>query len=111
KPPPTDRIGGAMIYRRSSPALLTTMLLAGACAVGPDFERPPAPQVAGYTPEPLAQQTASSEVAGGEAQRFVQALDIPGEWWRLFHSAALNSLIEEALKNNPTLPAAEAALR
>jgi NodT family efflux transporter outer membrane factor (OMF) lipoprotein len=41
----------------------------------------------------------------------VQGLDIPGQWWTLFHSAALNTLIEEALNNNPTLPAAEAALR
>ena len=100
-------------HRRSASHLATlmVMLLAGACAVGPDFARPTAPKVAGYTPEPLAQQTVSSDVAGGEAQRFVQALDIPGQWWTLFRSAALNSLIEEALKNNPTLPAAEAALR
>ena len=48
---------------------------------------------------------------GGEAQRFVQNLDIPGQWWTLFHSEALNTLVEQALKNNPTLPAAEAALR
>jgi NodT family efflux transporter outer membrane factor (OMF) lipoprotein len=79
--------------------------------VGPDFERPAAPDVSGYTSAPLAQQTASSDVAGGEAQRFVQGLDIPGQWWTLLHSAALNTLIEEALNNNPTLPAAEAALR
>ena len=98
-------------HRRSASHLATlmVMLLAGACAVGPDFERPTAPQVTGYTPEPLAQQTTSSDVAGGEAQRFVEALDIPGQWWTLFHSSALNSLIEDALKNNPTLPAAEAA--
>jgi len=50
-------------------------------------------------------------VKGGEAQRFVQGLDIPGQWWTLFHSAALNSLVEQALENNPTLPTAEAALR
>jgi NodT family efflux transporter outer membrane factor (OMF) lipoprotein len=98
---------------RSLPALaiVTTAFLGGACAVGPDFERPAAPQVAGYTPEPLAQHTASSDIAGGETQHFVQGLDIPGQWWTLFHSAALNTLIEAALKNNPTLPAAEAALR
>jgi NodT family efflux transporter outer membrane factor (OMF) lipoprotein len=83
----------------------------GACAVGPDFERPAAPEVSGYTPEPLARQTSSADVAGGAAQRFVQGLDIPGQWWTLFHSEALNALIEQALKDNPTLPAAEAALR
>src|SRR5882757_507342 len=88
----------------------TTLLLTG-CAVGPDFERPAAPDVAGYTPQPLAEQTSSTDVTGGEAQRFVQGLDIPGQWWMLFHSEPLNALVEQALKNNPTLPAAEAALR
>jgi NodT family efflux transporter outer membrane factor (OMF) lipoprotein len=81
------------------------------CAVGPDFEQPAAPDVTGYTAQPLAEQTASADVKGGEAQRFVQGLDIPGQWWTLFHSSALNTLIEQALRNNPTLPAAEAALR
>jgi len=90
--------------------IIGPLLIAG-CAVGPDFERPAAPDVTGYTSAPLAQQTASSDVAGGETQRFVQGLDIPGQWWTLFHSSALNTLIEEALKNNPTLPAAQAALR
>src|SRR6266481_6854058 len=88
----------------------TTGFLLSACAVGPDFERPAAPEVAGYTLEPLARQTSSTDVMGGEAQHFVQGLDIPGQWWTLFHSEALNSLIEQALRNNPTLPAAQAAL-
>ena len=81
------------------------------CAVGPDFERPAAPDVEGYTPGPLPTKTASAGVTGGEEQRLVQGLDIPGQWWTLFHSSALNTLIDEALKNNPTLPAAEATLR
>ena len=81
------------------------------CAVGPDFERPEAPEVEGYAREPLPGETAKADIAGGETQRFVQDLDIPGQWWTLFHSEALNALIEQALRNNPTLPAAEAALR
>jgi len=85
-------------------------LLAG-CAVGPDFEPPAAPDVSGYTAQPLPQQTASADVKGGEGQRFVQDLDIPGQWWTLFHSEALNKLVEDAIAHNPTLPAAEAALR
>jgi NodT family efflux transporter outer membrane factor (OMF) lipoprotein len=88
-----------------------TALLLTRCAVGPDFEQPAAPDVTGYTPLPLADQTSSADVKGGEAQRFVQGLDIPGQWWTVFHSEALNALVEQALKNNPTLPAAEAALR
>ncbi len=81
------------------------------CAVGPDFERPGAPEVEGYAREPLPAETAKADIAGGETQRFVRGLDIPGQWWTLFHSEALNSLIEQALKNNPTVPAAQAALR
>jgi NodT family efflux transporter outer membrane factor (OMF) lipoprotein len=81
------------------------------CAVGPDFEPPAAPDVEGYTLAPLSAKTASAGVTGGEEQRLVQGLDIPGQWWTLFHSSALNTLIDEALKNNPTFSAAEAALR
>jgi NodT family efflux transporter outer membrane factor (OMF) lipoprotein len=91
-------------------ALIVAALAAG-CAVGPDFERPAAPDVGGYTPGPLPAKTASAGTIGGEAQRFVQDLDIPGLWWTLFHSEPLNALVQQALKNNPTLPAAEAALR
>jgi hypothetical protein len=49
------------------------------CSVGPDFEPPAAPQVDGYTPQPLPEKTSSVDVAGGSAQRFVQGLDIPGQ--------------------------------
>jgi NodT family efflux transporter outer membrane factor (OMF) lipoprotein len=37
--------------------------------------------------------------------------DVPGEWWQLFHSPQLNALIDEALKANPDVDAAQAALR
>jgi NodT family efflux transporter outer membrane factor (OMF) lipoprotein len=90
--------------------LAAVLLLAG-CAVGPDFARPAPPAVTGYTPELTPEQTASAPIAGGEAQHFVQGLDIPGQWWTLFRSPALNALIEQAIAANPTLPAAQAALR
>ena len=85
-------------------------LLAG-CTVGPDFERPDKPKAAGYTPETLAPQTASAAGDGGAAQTFLQGKDIPGQWWILFHSTELNVLIDEALKANPDLDAAQASLR
>ncbi len=85
-------------------------LVAG-CTVGPDFHRPGAPAVGGYTSQSLPSQTVSANVQGGEAQRFIRDMDIPGQWWVLFHSAALNSLIDSALKTNPNLQAADAALR
>jgi NodT family efflux transporter outer membrane factor (OMF) lipoprotein len=86
------------------------MLLAG-CAVGPDFQRPAAPKVERYTPRSLPEQTESADIHGGEAQRFLQDRDIPGQWWTLFHSKPLNDLIEQALRHNPDLESAQAALR
>jgi NodT family efflux transporter outer membrane factor (OMF) lipoprotein len=83
--------------------------LAG-CAVGPDFAPPAAPGVNGYTPEPLGTTVTGSTTPGGAAQRFVHDLDLPGQWWTLFHSKPLNSLIDKALAANPDLQAAQAAL-
>ena len=92
---------------------LTTVLclLMTGCAVGPDFHRPPAPPVKGYGSQPLPKQTVSADTAGGQAQRFAEDEDIPGQWWTLFHSEPLNRLVDQALKANPDLEAAKAALR
>jgi NodT family efflux transporter outer membrane factor (OMF) lipoprotein len=91
-------------------ALLLTAALSG-CAVGPDFHPVAAPAVRGYTPEALPSNTASADVIGGAPQTLQPGADIPGQWWTLFHSAQLNRLIEQALKANPSLQAAQAALR
>jgi NodT family efflux transporter outer membrane factor (OMF) lipoprotein len=90
---------------------LAALLLAG-CAVGPDFERPAAPEVSAYTAMPLPDMTASGsdDIAGGEAQRFAARMDVDGQWWTLFESEALNQLVALALEANPDLEAAEAAL-
>jgi NodT family efflux transporter outer membrane factor (OMF) lipoprotein len=89
---------------------ISAVLLTAGCAVGPEFKRPAAPTNSGYTPAPLSTTSSTSNVAGGEAQRFVEARDIPGEWWTLFRSKPLNDLIERSLKVNPDLKAAQAAL-
>jgi len=91
--------------------VIATVLLLAGCAVGPDFMRPPAPDVSGYERGRSPATTVSANVAGGEAQRLVSGRDIPGEWWRLFRSQPLKTLIEDALKNNYDLQAAQAALR
>jgi len=92
-------------------AVVTTGLLA-ACAVGPNFKAPEAPPNAGFAPAgQIAPETAAAPLPGGKAQRFVDGMDIPGQWWTLFQSTELNALIERALKNSPTLQAAQAALR
>ena len=89
---------------------LAVLLLTAGCAVGPNFKRPAAPQVPGYTPAPASTTSSTTNVSGGEAQQFIQGRDIAGEWWTLFHSKPLNDLIERSLKNNPDLKAAQAAL-
>ncbi|HEV7612577.1 MAG TPA: efflux transporter outer membrane subunit [Steroidobacteraceae bacterium] len=92
-------------------ALVAASLLTG-CAVGPNFKAPEAPHTAGFSPPgQSAGETTAVALPGGEAQRFVNGMDIPGQWWTLFQSPELNALIERALKNSPTLQAAQAALR
>src|SRR5262249_6332650 len=85
-------------------------LFAAGCAVGPDFKKPAAPEVSGYTATPLAATASTAGVSGGETQHFVAGGDISADWWTLFHSTPLNELIEHSLTNNPDLKAAQAAL-
>jgi NodT family efflux transporter outer membrane factor (OMF) lipoprotein len=88
-----------------------TLALVAGCMVGPDFKAPEAPADAGYTADQLPKQTATAAVAGGNAERLVDGQDIPGDWWALYHSEPLNKLVKIALKANPDLDAAQAALR
>jgi NodT family efflux transporter outer membrane factor (OMF) lipoprotein len=98
-----------MEIRSIAPLLLACGL--AACAVGPDFKTPDAPKVSRYTPEPALPVTTEAGGPHGQAQRFVPGMDIPAQWWRVFHSQPLNQLIEQALIANPNLNAAQAALR
>lgn len=91
-------------------AVLTAVVLSG-CAVGPNFTRPAAPAVDSYARSSLSSTTTSVDVRGGEAQRLVQGGGIPHDWWTLFQSPALSALVELALRANPTLIAAQQALR
>jgi NodT family efflux transporter outer membrane factor (OMF) lipoprotein len=81
-----------------------------ACAAGPDFRSPPAPQTSGYGRDPPPAQTASVDVAGGEAQRFQFGRDLPGQWWSLFGSSKLDALVQAALSKYPDIDAQQAAL-
>jgi len=86
------------------------LLLIAACAVGPNFKKPAAPDVSDYTAGPPSTTVTTTNVSGGEAQRFTKGGDISADWWALFHSAPLNELIEQSLANNHDLKAAQAAL-
>ena len=105
------RAWGAAVAASKSALTPFLVLMTSACAVGPDFHHPAPPEVKGYTSRPLPLQTASARTENGAAQRFVAGMDIPGQWWTLFRSKPLNELIAQSLQANPTLPAAQAALR
>jgi NodT family efflux transporter outer membrane factor (OMF) lipoprotein len=90
---------------------LAAAMLVTACAVGPDFLHPAAPEITRYTREPLASHTSGADVAGGQRQMFAPGRDIPEAWWALFRSPRLNALILRALQNNPNLQSALANLR
>jgi NodT family efflux transporter outer membrane factor (OMF) lipoprotein len=96
------------LMRNSLSALVAAVT--ASCAVGPQYHKPEAPANAGYAPAPLPQTTASADIHGGEAQSLINDRDIPFEWWELFKSPALNRLVEQAFKANPTIAAAQAAL-
>jgi NodT family efflux transporter outer membrane factor (OMF) lipoprotein len=105
-------MNGTTIHRLTLlAAALAAVATAAGCMVGPDFKQPDAPAVKGYTSQPLPEATTASKVAAGEAQRFISDSDIPGQWWVLFHSPQINSLIDQALEKNPSLQAAQASLR
>ncbi|HUB82096.1 MAG TPA: efflux transporter outer membrane subunit [Bryobacteraceae bacterium] len=91
-------------------AVLMALLCGAGCTVGPNFKKPTAPDAAGYTPAPPEATSGTPKVDGGEAQTFTETRDIPGDWWTVFHSRPLNGLIERALKANPDLKSAQAAL-
>ncbi len=81
------------------------------CEVGPDFHAPAiaTPGRVGET-APVA-VTASAPTAGGAAQRIEVGRDIPGDWWAAFRSPEITALVATALRDSPTIDAAEQALR
>src|SRR4030088_1920610 len=68
-----------------------------ACTVGPDYH--PAASAPG-SQAPLVSVSASAEAA----------TEPPDDWWRLYHDATLDQLLDEAFKANTDLKAAEANL-
>src|SRR5581483_8887281 len=103
----------AVADRLSAPAvarLLSALAVAlvGGCAEGPDFKVPAAPPVTSYLPP---DSTAPADTGPREPQRWIEGMDIPGQWWTVFHSRALDELIGQAFRANPSIEAAQAALR
>jgi NodT family efflux transporter outer membrane factor (OMF) lipoprotein len=64
-----------------------------------------------FTAAPLPENTTVAGAKDIEVQKFVAGADIPADWWSLFHSPALDAVIAQAIKSNPDLQSAQAALR
>jgi len=77
------------------------------CAVGPDFVASAPPAVAGYLPR-LGPPRTGDPIPG---QKLVEGGDVSNCWWQAFRSPQLNELIERGTAHNPSLQAAEAAVR
>jgi NodT family efflux transporter outer membrane factor (OMF) lipoprotein len=93
--------------RRAVPVFGLAAFVVG-CAVGPDFMRPSAPETrdyeAGGMPQPDVPEPTETQ------QRFAVGKKISNDWWQLFHSSRLESVLEETIAGSQTLAAAKATL-
>jgi NodT family efflux transporter outer membrane factor (OMF) lipoprotein len=88
-----------MSLRKRSLWALPALLLSG-CAVGPNFHTPAPPKDTAYDRD-------TTPIAGQQFSPGAPRAD----WWRAFGSAQLDTLVDEALKANTDLAAANAALK
>src|SRR5690349_3536105 len=91
---------------RCWPVFAIPVLLA-ACAVGPDYVRPPAPPGDGFT------QADPRVIRSGPdlpEQPVRPEAPIPARWWEAFGSSELDVVVDRALRNSPTVDGARATL-
>lgn len=82
-------------------------LATSACSLGPSGAPPTMPQPAHYGAQPQPRETVA---AGGTVQHFDVGATPTPQWWTLYRSDALDALVEEGLRNNPTLAATQKSL-
>jgi NodT family efflux transporter outer membrane factor (OMF) lipoprotein len=91
--------------------LAAVVVLLVGCAVGPNFQQPKPPASQTYVTGTQPSETMEAKGPGGNAQHFNTGMDIPAQWWSLFHSDSLDRLVRLALDNSPTLMQAQAKLK
>ena len=91
-------------------AVLVAVPLVGmlGCPVGPNFIPPPAPAENAYTHRGTPSGTVRAD---GQAQQFEASAPVTADWWKLFRSPEVDARIDAAVRNNPTLQAAQSSLR
>ncbi|NYH20344.1 efflux transporter outer membrane subunit [Paraburkholderia bryophila] len=93
-------------YPRIVTLVSATFALA-ACSFGPNGKPPAMPQPAHYG---AAAQPTQTVAAQGITQQFVVGAKPVPEWWKQYQSDALNALVDEGLRNSPTLAATDKSL-
>jgi NodT family efflux transporter outer membrane factor (OMF) lipoprotein len=86
---------------------LLTVMLAG-CTVGPNFSPPDLPTPPGYTAP--GETAAPKPGASGARQTVALGEKATPEWWTMFHSPALDTLVKQAIAGSHTLESAKARL-
>ena len=96
----------SLAYKTSVLAVAAALALP-ACSFGPSGEPPAMPSPEHYGAQAQPSKTVA---AGGIAQQFdIGATSVP-QWWRLYRSDALDALVDEGLRNSPTLAATQRTL-
>ena len=91
--------------------LLAAPLAAGCHARSP-YSAPAPPASSTYTSHDATTTTAAPQAQHTpHAQQLINAARLDADWWKSFHSPALNRTVEEALAHSPTLDQARARLR
>jgi len=81
------------------------------CAVGPNFNTAPVPDIKGYVPGKLASPSVGPNGPRVAGQHFVTGADVSARWWSAFRSQPLDDLVRQSVEHNPSLQAAEAAIK
>lgn len=93
-------------YRRRAircAGILAPVLLLSACAVGPDFVAPNAPEDSSYLPH-------DEQKGSHRPLRFDSARELPPQWWESFKSPALDELVDTGLEHSPNVQQAREVL-
>ncbi|MFI4980091.1 MAG: efflux transporter outer membrane subunit [Nevskiales bacterium] len=85
-------------------AIFSAAALLAACTVGPDYQRPQAPDTQAYTNEAL------TSLQDGSGQQLAAGQNPDAAWWTGFHSADLDATMRQAVAGNHNLAAAQATL-
>jgi NodT family efflux transporter outer membrane factor (OMF) lipoprotein len=88
--------------------VLTALALSACASFGPDRKPPQVSQPHHYAAEAQPDQLPKAD---GKAQKIAAGARPVPEWWQAYDSEALNQLVEEGLKNSPSLASAQDALK